>query len=212
MSSAAHARDSRVDGRLARSERTRTAVVDALLALIEEGDLQPPAPRIAERAGVSLRSVFQHFADLEALFAAAADRQTQRIKGLARRVPRSGSLPVRLHAFVAQRVRLLETISPVRRAALLMEPFSAEVAGRLRQARALGYAEVEQVFAAELTAHATPQRRELIAALSVTSSWPTWEALRQHGGLSVEQARKVMTRTLAALLNESKADGGNHGE
>ena len=45
-----------VDGRLGRGTRARTAVVDALLDLIEEGDLRPTAPRIAERAGVSLRS------------------------------------------------------------------------------------------------------------------------------------------------------------
>jgi hypothetical protein len=44
------------------------AVVDALLGLIESGDLWPTAPRASRRAGVSLRSVFQHFTDL-ALFA-----------------------------------------------------------------------------------------------------------------------------------------------
>src|SRR5258705_9594197 len=64
------------DRRVARAVATRTAGVDALLRLLEEGDLRPPAPRIAARAGVSLRSVVHHFAHLESLFAAAADRQT----------------------------------------------------------------------------------------------------------------------------------------
>ena len=54
----------RIDGRLARSARTRHAVVDALLDLLGEGDLRPTAARIAERAGVSLRIVFHHFEDL----------------------------------------------------------------------------------------------------------------------------------------------------
>ena len=55
------------DGRTVRAERTRQALVDALLSLLDEGQLQPTAERIAVRAGVSERSVFQHFPDREAL-------------------------------------------------------------------------------------------------------------------------------------------------
>ena len=62
----------RVDGRTARSERTRNAIVDAHLRLIHEGDLRPTAERIAKQAGVSLRALWSHFSDLEALFAARA--------------------------------------------------------------------------------------------------------------------------------------------
>ena len=40
------------DGRSARSQRTRNAVVDALLELNREGNLRPTAKEIAERAGV----------------------------------------------------------------------------------------------------------------------------------------------------------------
>jgi len=144
--------DATTDGRLARSLMTRAAVVDALLALIEAGELQPTAPQIAERAGVSLRSVFQHFRDREALFAAAADRQTQRLRVLVEPIDARAPLAERLVTFVAQRARLLETLAPVRRAALLLEPFSKEVATRLRVVRALKRVEIEQVFAAEVAA------------------------------------------------------------
>ena len=41
------------DGRTVRAERTRQALVDALLSLLDEGQLQPTAERIAVRAGVS---------------------------------------------------------------------------------------------------------------------------------------------------------------
>ena len=46
----------------------RAAIADALLSLLEEGELQPTATRIAERAGISLRLIYHHFGDLEALF------------------------------------------------------------------------------------------------------------------------------------------------
>src|SRR5262245_42069407 len=69
-----------IDGRTARSMRTKAAIVDACLALVDAGDLRPTAPRVAEKAGVSVRSVFQHFADLDSLFAAVGDEAVSRLK------------------------------------------------------------------------------------------------------------------------------------
>jgi TetR/AcrR family transcriptional regulator of autoinduction and epiphytic fitness len=192
------------DGRLARSARARTAVVDALLDLVQEGDLRPTAPRIAERAGVSLRLVFHHFRDLERLFAVAAERQFARVRLLARPIPPTGPLARRVDAFVRQRVRLLERITPVRRAALLMEPHSPALAARLAEARGVARAQVERVFAAELTARPAAAHRDLAAALGAVSSWSTWQALRAHQRLSCPRAARVLTRMLTALLQEER--------
>jgi AcrR family transcriptional regulator len=196
--------DTRSDGRLARGERARGLVVDALLELVREGDLRPTAPRIAERARVSLRTVFHHFADLEARFAAAADRQSDRLRRLAVPIAPDGALAQRLDAFVQQRARLLETIAPVRRAALLMEPFSKEIAARLAHTRRLGMQEVTRVFARELAARAPAARRELASALHAASGFPAWETLRSHQGLPPARARRVMRRMLAALLHSEE--------
>jgi AcrR family transcriptional regulator len=193
--------DSR-DGRTERSERTRDAVVNAMLDLIEEGDLRPTAPRIADRAGVSLRTVFHHFEDLEELFSVVARRQMERHLTDLPRVPRDGSLATRIGALAAGRAQLHESIAPVRRAALLFEPFSQSVARHLAWARSRGRLEIEQVFAPELGLHTGPARRDLAEALTAVASWSTWESLRGHQGLSVTQARRVMIRALRALLSE----------
>ncbi len=74
-----------VDGRTARGLRTRRAVVDALLALQEEGDLEPTAQRVAARAGVALRTVFGHFSDMETLWAQAGEREFAKMAALAER-------------------------------------------------------------------------------------------------------------------------------
>ncbi len=58
------------DGRIARGERTRRKVAEALISLLEEGDTQPTAKLIAQRADVSLRLVFHHFEDMDALYRA----------------------------------------------------------------------------------------------------------------------------------------------
>ncbi|MEW6267660.1 MAG: TetR/AcrR family transcriptional regulator [Thermodesulfobacteriota bacterium] len=190
----------RLDGRLARSERSRRAVVVALLDLLQEGNVRPTASQIAQRAGVSLRSVFQHFESIETLFAAAADLQMERLAPLFVPIPAGGALADRIATLVARRSRLLEAITPVRRASLRVEPFSQEVRTRLEGARSRGRAEVERVFAPELDARPQAERREVAAALAAAASWSVWENLRRHQGLSVERARKVVTLMLAALL------------
>jgi TetR/AcrR family transcriptional regulator of autoinduction and epiphytic fitness len=190
----------RLDGRLARSARTRHAVVDALLDLLGEGDLRPTAARIAERAGVSLRLVFHHFDDLDAIYAQLADRQAERVKPLT--VPISVALPLarRIEEFCAQRCRLLETLSPVRRAAVLMEPFRPALAKRLKHARDLMRAAAIAAFAPELSKLGADEKRATVAALDVATSWVAWEQMRRHQGLSETEARNVMATTIRALL------------
>jgi AcrR family transcriptional regulator len=188
-----------VDGRTARGARTNDAVVDAWLRLIEEGDLRPGARRIAERAGVSLRSVFHHFEDLETLYATAAERQL-RLFFSTGRLASDGSLAVRTDRFVAARSRQMEAITPVRRAAVLNEPFAPALAARLRWSRERGRAEIERMFHEELAALKPAARREALAALAAAAEWSTWEALRAHQELSIAQAQRVMKRTIAALL------------
>src|SRR5664279_4760669 len=89
--------------RLARTARTRAAIVDALLDLLEEGDLQPTASRIADRAGTSLRLIYHHFGDLESLFHEAAVRQTERLARHIEPIDASLPLPERIDAIVDQR-------------------------------------------------------------------------------------------------------------
>ncbi|MEX0751221.1 MAG: TetR/AcrR family transcriptional regulator [Dehalococcoidia bacterium] len=190
------------DGRAERGERTHDAVVSAMLDLIETGDLRPTAPRIAERAGVSLRTVFHHFEDLEALFATGARRQMQRHLTDLRRVRREGGLADRIDALVASRASALEVISPVRRSALSFEPSSPVIARHLSWIRGRGRLEIEKVFAIELKRLPPAARRDVTEALTAAASWSTWEALRAHQGLSIAQARRVMKRMLSALLEQ----------
>src|SRR5947209_6478164 len=116
-----------VDGRTARAMRTREAIVDACISLVDDGDLRPTAPRIASRAGVSVRSVFQHFADLETLFAAVGERVVERLASLVVPIDSKLDLDQRITTLVRQRSLLLEVVTPVRRAALVHAVGSAEI-------------------------------------------------------------------------------------
>jgi TetR/AcrR family transcriptional regulator of autoinduction and epiphytic fitness len=190
----------REDGRSARAARTREAVVEALLSLNDEGNLRPTAREIADRAGVSLRSVYVHFEDLEDLFSAAAAKQFERLITLYEPLPTEGPLAARLDAFVAQRTRIMEAAAPVRRAALLQEPFSPALAKVMTLTRQAGRDEVERVFGTELERERGAARERLRASLDVAAGPAGWETLRVHEGLSVEQARLVVTEMLTKLL------------
>jgi AcrR family transcriptional regulator len=105
------------DGRAARSHRTRRAILDAMRALHVEGDLRPTVPRIAARAGVSLRTVWQQFADREALLIEAVRRDREIQRSLVSRIDPDQPLAARVDAFVTQRTRVLEEMTPTWRAA-----------------------------------------------------------------------------------------------
>ena len=190
----------RLDGRLARSARTRRAVVDALLDLLNEGDLRPTAARIAERAGVSLRLVFHHFDDLDTIYSELADRQAERVEPLIIPIDVALPFPLRVEVFSAQRGRVLETLSPVRRSAVLMEPFRPALAKRLKHSRDLMRAAAIAAFQPELKMISADERRTKIAVLDVVTSWVAWEQMRRHQGLSETEAREVMATSIRALL------------
>jgi TetR/AcrR family transcriptional regulator of autoinduction and epiphytic fitness len=196
------------DGRASRSARTRAAVVDALLALINRGNLRPTGREIAAEAGVSLRSVYVHFDDVESLFAEAAVRQHERMERLyAMPVAVTGALDERVGALVERHRLIFEEGAQVRRAAVLQEPFSPVLQRVLDKGRRSLRTEIECVFAAELGMVPDGERPRLRAALEIAISPGTWEVLRVQQNLSPDEAvALVRDMVLATLAGWEVAD------
>jgi TetR/AcrR family transcriptional regulator of autoinduction and epiphytic fitness len=188
------------DGRAARSHRTRQAIISAMRALHAEGDLRPTAPRIAERAGVSLRTVWQQFADKEELLVEAVRRDRDILRSLAARIDPGQPLPARVDQFTSQRAAILEEMTPTWRAARLEEPFSEQLRQDRKRKLAGGRAELELVFGTELASLAGRERDELADALNAISIWSYWESLRSDLALSPSRARDVLRATFRAIL------------
>ncbi len=191
------------DGRAARALRTREAIVDACIALVEEGDLRPTAPRIADRAGVSVRSVFQHFDDLPSLHSAVTGRIAERMASLVVPIDPTGPLDERIATFVEHRANLLEAVTPFRLAANVHGPFAPEIRRAVRAGSDYLRAEVEAVFAPELAALRGADRAELVDALAIASSWAAWDTLRNERDDEPGQARNVLARLVRALLGDA---------
>jgi len=190
----------RQDGRLARSARTRGAIVDALRALHHDGDLRPTAPRVAERAGVSLRTVWQHFADLETLLVEAGRRDYEIAVRYVVPVDPAAPLPARTRELVSQRGRMYEALAPVWRAAKLQEPFSPQIRRNRDRLLEAGRDQLERIFGGELAAIPIEQREATFAGLQVATSWSTWESLRGELALSVEAAEQAVLVLVERLM------------
>lgn len=189
------------DGREARSHRTRAAVAEAMLDCLEDGLLRPSAKQVAERAGVSTRAVFRHFDNMEALFEEAAQLQIERVMSQLPPVVTEGSFERRVDALVLHSARRNELTAPVRRAALLSEPFSKVVRQRHGWQRAVARRQVRSVFAPELNALPDAERSDRIAALRALLSFGYWDELRRHSKLTAAAVNRILRGAVQALLS-----------
>ena len=191
------------DGRLVRANRTRDGVVDALLELIDEGNLRPTAREIAARANVSLRSLYVHFDDVEALFYAASVRHAERLESYRTERVLDGPFEDRLASFVEQRARYYEVGWNVRQAAVLQEPFSPALSAVLEKGRKASRSEMPSVFGPEIDGD--DQR---LAALDVITNPVAWNVLCAHHGMSLDQAKQVIGDLVRAFFGHAGAITG----
>ncbi len=197
------------DGRHLRRERNRQAAVDALLDLYRDGNLRPSAVDIAERAGLSPRSLFRYFDDVDDLSRAAMARQEERALPL---------LPVaagpgdprrkRIDALVAQRFRLFDTVAAAATVSRMRAPFTPLLAAELARNRAFLRDQVRVLFAPELSAMEDGRAAEVLAAADVLASFESHQLLRTAHGFGVERARRVMARALDALFAAEDGPSG----
>lgn len=179
-------------------------MVDALLDLYREGNLDPGADEIAERSGVSRRSLFRYFDDLNDLCRAAITRQIGRagdrvvLQGMG-----EGSLAERIASLAAQRADLFEETAPAAKVGRLRAPFQPIVAEVVRQSRAVLRRQVEKHFATELDRLEPDRRRETLAAADVLCSFESFDLLRGVHGLGRQQYQRTVRRALTALLEDA---------
>lgn len=197
----------KVDGRVARSHRTRLAIIDALRALHHDGNLVPTTAQVAERAGVSRRTVWQHFADLETLFAEAGRVEVEIALSLVEPVDVEEPLATRIALFTAQRGRLLEEMSPSWRAGRLQEPFSAQIRENKARMIELGRDELRRAFAPELRKLRGKRRAQVEVAAQAATMWANWECLRTELGCTPSEARTAVAATLTGLFADAVRSG-----
>jgi AcrR family transcriptional regulator len=189
-----------VDGRNLRRQRNRTAVVDALLDLYTDGVLRPRSVEIAGRAGLSPRSIFRYFDDVDDLSRAAIDRQLERAAPLLV-IAASADAPLvdRIGALVAQRSVLFGATAPSATVIRLQAPFQPVLEAQLGRSRAFLRSQVRRLFEPELSGM-DGNGVATLSAIDVLCSFESYRLLRQDQGLSEPEAEATLAQALATLL------------
>lgn len=189
------------DGRHLRSERSRGAIARSMLELVRETGHMPTTDIVADRAGVSRRSVFRHYSDVSELLAAAYE--LQRVESYNRQVPidlDAGSLDARVESFTQRVCDIYECVMPVRRAAVYLARDYPVLEQLMRADDAAHRAYVVSAFSDDLSGRAAQEGELLVAAMVAATSWSNWQSLRSDQDLSVEQARAVVQTAVKSLL------------
>jgi TetR/AcrR family transcriptional regulator of autoinduction and epiphytic fitness len=187
------------DGRVARGERTREAIVEAHAELLREGVLKPTAKVIAERAGVSVRTLWLNFKDLETLLEATTEYWLDADAALREGIDPSLPLADRIDVFCWQRALRLEHLAPAARSAVLGEPFSPALAAARRELIERLRRDLVETFPTELAA-AGGADGALCLGLMAAASGMTWSFARDDLGRDTDDAAAIMRDTFVRLL------------
>jgi AcrR family transcriptional regulator len=198
-----------LDGRQSRTARSRRAICDACLDLVQEGQLQPSADEISERAGVSRRSIFNHFADLAELYDAVVEAGTQRCAPLLEDISDQQPVERRVERLIQVRSKFLEATAAFTRALTaqaLVGPAADQALRVSTDALGRQYADIERLFGRELAHLSSADRVEVLEAMSAAMAPPLWEHLRRNRGLSISRSRALVKRTLTSILRNADVE------
>lgn len=186
----------RTDGRRLRSEASRTRIVEALIAIIEEGHGLPSAEVVATRAGVGLRTVFRLFEDMDGLYRGMQVVLTERYSPLLELPGDTGEAwRDRLAAMIERRAGFYEAVMMLQVAAEAQRHRSPALQdGRTRLVRILREALI-QVLPPALREDAV-----LVDALELSLSFEAWRRLRMDQHATTESAEAVLHRLADVLL------------
>jgi AcrR family transcriptional regulator len=179
------------DGRLLRSERSRQLIIDASQELVNEGVLVPTAQNVADRAGVGIRTVFRHFADMETLFSTMDTQLRETYEDLFLGGDRTGTLSDRIQHAIERRATAYEKFSPLMlstRAQMWRSPTLQKNYARNQRGLRRDLAD----WLPEMADLSTLKREAVDAA----ASFETWNRLRNHQGLSKKTSMEVVYEML----------------
>lgn len=199
------------DGRVRRAAENRRKVAAAMLELLREGVMRPTREQVAERSGLSLRSVYHHYNNMESLHEETCRIQFRSIHGLVKDPPetRDGRLPTRVRAFVARRGDLYERITPVRRSAMIWVHHSPALAKGIAGLCETLRKQLFRTFQPELEGLAPDRGEALLDALEAATCWEAWDFLRARKGFPVDRCRRALETAVTGLLAPAGAAAGH---
>lgn len=183
------------DGRRERSRSSRSKIVAALLDLVGKGEVAPSAARVAEVAGVGLRSVFRHFDDMDGLYSEMGEVIEAQVMPIILQPPTGATWQAKLFDIADRRAMVFETILPYRISANLKRFQSPYLMQDYRRMLRLESDTIGSYLPAMVKA-------DVVGAhgLNVILSFQTWRLLRHDQELPVDDAKAVVRRLLGDAM------------
>lgn len=187
------AQPSYADRRAEMADQTRTRIIEACVRILARGVAELSIPAVAREAGVSVPTVYRHFADKKTLFQATA-LHLRVLRGPYRMAKNVDDLASTIRELYAQ----TGTMSEVVRTALASEPIMAvrrEGGESVRRITA-----TEAVLADALNDLPSDERNHLITMVTVLCSSMTLRTFTDLAGATPEQAADTVIWTIGRLL------------
>ncbi|MEW5734284.1 MAG: TetR/AcrR family transcriptional regulator [Thermodesulfobacteriota bacterium] len=189
-----------IDGRRKRKITNKLMTTEAILDLILETGKVPSIEEMAERSGVSRRSVFRFFNNKAELYSEMHNLMLQRV--------RSGfSLPVTdperpleetVRRWIDLRIQINEYVMPLRTLVEEKKSGSSLIQDRLKDARQFEQQFIHDLFAPYLHHH--PEKESIQRLLLLNCSWNVWSVLRNDYGMSIDESRILIEKQICILL------------
>jgi AcrR family transcriptional regulator len=181
-------------------------VIEAYLALLRENPQVPTAAQVAQRAGYSVRSVFERFPDLHALRLAATDYALAQGNSQSPTTGFDGDRQSRLKAHVERRARTCADWLPLWRAVNANKGDSKDIETRILFVREATIKRIELIYRPELSTLPAQESRRLVLAIEAIIDFESWARMRDFFGLPYEEACAVWIAAIDRLLPPTPAD------
>lgn len=189
------------DGRRARRERGRRAVIDAAFALILDGAAPFAVEDVAERAGVSVSSVYRNFDSLVDLQRQALAQFEARYSHLlAATPPPEADLASRVEFFLRQRISLYEQAGPLLRMARIRSLDHETLVDAVVQNRRALAGQTRDCFRAETAKRTPSDAAALVSVIDSMTSPEAFDLMTGTHGRSSRQVRRSWRLALHALI------------
>jgi len=189
------------DGRRERSRSNRNKIVAAMVDLVGKGDVAPNAARVAQTAGVSLRSVFRHFDDMDDLYREMGEVIEAQVTPIILEPPTGTTWREKLFDIADRRAIVFETILPYRISANLKRFQSSYLMQDYRRILRLECDTIEAHLPMAVKADVVGN-----LGLNVVLSFQTWRLLRHDLQLPFEDAKAVVRRLLSNAMSDILED------
>ena len=188
------------DGRRERSRSSRRRIIEAMMDLIAAGDVNPSAAKVAEQAGVGLRTVFRHFDDKDSIYR-EIDELLWQAYGPAFEAPfQSETWQAKLLELIARRARMYEEIAPFRIASSLQRYSSPALMETYRFLLRKERENLNRILPEPIL-----QDEHRARAILLAVSFDSWRLFRQDEGLTREKTVEVLQQLLRDILDQIPA-------